>query len=434
MPTRYWPLDRGCKITSPFGPRTGGFHAGIDFGWDGGSAGKAVYAVQAGTVIMAGPAQGYGGGEPGAGWLVIDSDDSQGSGVFEYGHIIAEVGVGARVQAGQRIAHINPNRATNGGVDPHCHVSYMPYAYNPNTKQDWRGLLNGALYPGDTPPRPPAPSGITGDTLAEAWGRRAGVDYGGLAATCNAAMIQCGADTVNKAAMFLAQLGHESGGGYWREEIASGAAYEWRQDLGNTQPGDGVRFKGRSFIQITGRHNYTQLSRWAHARGLVPSPTFFVDNPPALASNEYVWLGAVWYFTEARPQFMAAADRGDLEACTRMVNGGLNGLDDRRNYFNRARALGARILPANDPGGFLMALTKEQQDRIYYELTNEFQSLFVDENGVQSEFRGTLGRYIQLVDAKTEAMRVRDAARDAEIARQGRVLDALAKAAGVKVQ
>lgn len=60
-PARFWPLESGRIITSPFGPRDGDIHTGVDFGWPGGSAGKPVYAIQAGTVIFAGAAQGYGG-------------------------------------------------------------------------------------------------------------------------------------------------------------------------------------------------------------------------------------------------------------------------------------------------------------------------------------------------------------------------------------
>lgn len=179
--------------------------------------------------------------------------------------------------------------------------------------------------------------------------------------------MRCGATTVNKAAMFLAQLGHESGGGVWREEIASGEAYNGRVDLGNTQPGDGPRYKGHSFIQITGRANHRNLSRWAFDQGIVPTPTYFEDDPEALTRNEYVWIGAIWYLTEARPGFMDAAERGDLEACTRMVNGGLNGLDDRRAYWDRARALGDRILPALTTGGdddFMSALTDDEQREV----------------------------------------------------------------------
>lgn len=166
MTARYWPLGVGRKVTSPFGNRPGGFHYGTDFGRDGGSAGMAVYAIQAGTVIHAGAAQGYG-GPSSAGWLVIDSDDSQGGGCLEYGHIIGEVGVGAKVKAGQRIGYINPDNKTNGGVAPHLHVSDMPKEYNPNTKQDPMKRLVGALEPGQTAPTvppvtTPAPSPPTG--------------------------------------------------------------------------------------------------------------------------------------------------------------------------------------------------------------------------------------------------------------------------------
>ena len=155
MPTRYWPLGGGRIVTSPFGPRDGGFHAGVDFGRNGGSAGMPVYAVQAGTVIYAGAAQGYGGPDP-AGWLVIDSSDAEGGGCLEYGHIVREVARGDHVQAGQRIGHINPSSVTNGGVAPHLHLSDMPRGYAPATKQDPMPRLRGALEPGTVPTTPPA--------------------------------------------------------------------------------------------------------------------------------------------------------------------------------------------------------------------------------------------------------------------------------------
>lgn len=155
---RYWPLGAGRIVTSPFGPRDGGTHTGTDFGFVGGSGGRAVYAVQAGTVIYAGAAQGYGGPDP-AGWLVIDSDEHQGGGVFEYGHIVREVGTGAKVAAGQRIGRINPDSGTNGGVSPHLHLSYMPREYNPARKQDPMPVLTGAAEPGSPTPPTQSPGG-----------------------------------------------------------------------------------------------------------------------------------------------------------------------------------------------------------------------------------------------------------------------------------
>lgn len=156
---RYWPMTDERVVTSPFGPRDGGHHSGVDFGVNGGSGGKAVYAIQSGTVIQAGAAAGYGGGAAGVGWLVIDSDDADGGGVYEYGHIVAAPGVvlGSRVNAGDMIAAINPDQGTNGGVAPHLHLAYMPREYNPNRKQDPIPVLEGCLEPGTPPPPPPPP-------------------------------------------------------------------------------------------------------------------------------------------------------------------------------------------------------------------------------------------------------------------------------------
>lgn len=150
-----WPLGAGRDITSKFGPRTGGFHAGVDFGRVGGSAGMPVYAVESGTVQYCGAAQGYGGPDP-AGWIVIDSA----SGAWEYGHIVREpwIAPGAKVVGGQRIAVINPNRETNAFTAPHLHLSYMPGGYDPNRKVDPLPYLSNAREPGTmTAPKPDRP-------------------------------------------------------------------------------------------------------------------------------------------------------------------------------------------------------------------------------------------------------------------------------------
>ena len=169
--------------------------------------------------------------------------------------------------------------------------------------------------------------------------------YQALLPAFTQAMRDAGITTVERAAHWCAQLGHESGGLRWMEEIASGAAYEGRRDLGNTVRGDGVRYKGRGPIQVTGRHNYTQVSRWAHDRGMVPTVTYFVDNPAQLASDRYGFIGPVWYWTAARPQLNSLADRGDVVGVTRAINGGTNGLQDRQARYNRCKAIGKALLP-----------------------------------------------------------------------------------------
>jgi predicted chitinase len=161
------------------------------------------------------------------------------------------------------------------------------------------------------------------------------------------AVMQCLAEsdcnTSDRVAMWCAQVGHESGGLRYMQELASGSAYEGRADLGNVQRGDGPRFKGHGPIQVTGRHNHAKCSEWAFGRGLVPSPTFFVDYPEQLASDKYGFLGVTWYWTTQRPM-NEAADARDLDRATRFVNGGLNGIDDRRKRYNNCLKMGDRLM------------------------------------------------------------------------------------------
>jgi len=166
----------------------------------------------------------------------------------------------------------------------------------------------------------------------------------------NIALVAASCTTVNRSAMFAAQVGHESAGLVYMEEIASGAAYEGRKDLGNTQSGDGTKFKGRGPIQLTGRHNYGEFGKWAKSRGLVSDANYFVNNPTAVATSTWGFLAASWYWTVARPKINAMCDAGDLEGVTRAINGGTNGLADRRTRWDRCRRLGNALLPIATAG------------------------------------------------------------------------------------
>lgn len=206
--------------------------------------------------------------------------------------------------------------------------------------------------------------------------------YTALAPAFASAMREAGCNTVERAAMWCAQLGHESGGLRWMEEIADGSAYEGRRDLGNVQAGDGRRFKGRGPIQVTGRYNYTELSKWAHSQGLIPSPTFFVDHPERLSDDTYGFLGPVWYWTVAR-DMNSYADRKDIVGATIAVNGGTNGFDDRRARWDRCLAMGDRLLrlaglPAGaDTEGSDDELTPDEKKMlrdVHRELTQRYPS------------------------------------------------------------
>lgn len=131
-------------------------------------------------------------------------------------------------------------------------------------------------------------------------------------------------------AHFLAQVGHESGELRYAEEIASGAAYEGRADLGNTQPGDGPRFKGRGLIQLTGRANYQTYGQ-AIGKDLVNNAQWTqVATDPNLAVDV-----ACWYWQTHN--LNQDADQDDITTITRRINGGLNGLDDRQRLLTRAK-------------------------------------------------------------------------------------------------
>lgn len=128
-------------------------------------------------------------------------------------------------------------------------------------------------------------------------------------------------------AHFLSQCAHESGEFKWVVEFASGKAYEGRADLGNTQPGDGVKFKGRGYIQLTGRANYQKFSKFCGED--------CVANPD-LVANKYPMMSAAYFFDSNK--LWSICDKGatetDVKAVTKRVNGGYNGLDDRQKHFN----------------------------------------------------------------------------------------------------
>ena len=128
---------------------------------------------------------------------------------------------------------------------------------------------------------------------------------------------------------FLAQLAHESAELRYMEEIASGAAYEGRADLGNTQPGGGKRYKGRGPIQLTGRANY---SKYGQLLGLD-----LVNNPTIAATREVGFriAGQFWKLNGLNE----LADQQQFKTITKRINGGYNGLDDRIKYYERAKTV-----------------------------------------------------------------------------------------------
>lgn len=155
----------------------------------------------------------------------------------------------------------------------------------------------------------------------------------------NAAMDQYGVDTPARIGMFLANVGHETGGLKWLQEIwgptPAQLRYEGRQDLGNTKPGDGKRFMGRGMFQTTGRANYRRLTERLRARLPQAEVPDFEATPELLALSAWAALSAADY-VDMR-SLNRFADRGAFVDYVKGVNGGTNGLEDRMRLWTAAQ-------------------------------------------------------------------------------------------------
>lgn len=146
-----------------------------------------------------------------------------------------------------------------------------------------------------------------------------------------AAMREFDINTPLRQAAFLAQVGHESGGLHWLVELwgptLAQRHYEDRDDLGNTIPGDGLRFRGRGLLQTTGRSNYLRTGK---ALGVD-----LIANPEKLAEPELASRSAGWFWRQNGCN--AFADKEQFVLLTRRINGGINGLEDRQKLYAAAK-------------------------------------------------------------------------------------------------
>ena len=149
----------------------------------------------------------------------------------------------------------------------------------------------------------------------------------GFAASLDQCAVRAALTSKLRLAHFLSQTAHESAGYKTTVEYASGAAYEGRRDLGNVIPGDGKRYRGRGLIQLTGRANYATYGAALNV-GLE-------GNPPLAAQFPYAALTAAEYWV--RRKINVPADLDDVVKVTKIINGGTNGLEDRKVRLSRAK-------------------------------------------------------------------------------------------------
>ena len=150
-------------------------------------------------------------------------------------------------------------------------------------------------------------------------------------------------DDIHSVAFLIGQVGVEADHFKTLEEYASGRAYEGRSDLGNTHPGDGVKFKGRAWLDVTGRHNYWNAT--IYCRHVLKRPEIDLTVTPDLPLTDPAVAMAMtaWFWSSGSPHYgnlSHVAKRYDgspasfehaLETITHAVNGGSNGLAERRN-------------------------------------------------------------------------------------------------------
>ena len=159
----------------------------------------------------------------------------------------------------------------------------------------------------------------------------------GVAKYFNQYAIEYGLTTPLRVCHFFAQAAHETAGFRTLEEYASGAAYEGRKDLGNTQKGDGKRFKGRGIFQLTGRANYIKYGKLLGVD--------LVNNPTVAEQPEISVRVALEYWKSRNINLNA--DKDDVVGATKKINGGTNGLADRKNYLRNAKDMYDILLVQN---------------------------------------------------------------------------------------
>lgn len=147
--------------------------------------------------------------------------------------------------------------------------------------------------------------------------------------------------TPERMSAFLAQVGHESGGLHYLIEIwgptPAQARYEGRTDLGNTEPGDGSKYRGHGLLQTTGRANHAcARDRLRDKFPMLDVPDFEAE-PTRLAEPQWAALSAADFWDEHG--LNALADAGDFVKITRRINGGLNGEAERLALYEAAKGV-----------------------------------------------------------------------------------------------
>ena len=165
---------------------------------------------------------------------------------------------------------------------------------------------------------------VTKEQLAAIWECSADLIHDYEIDEMNSCLAKYEITTAPRIRHFLSQTAHESGGGRYKKELASGEAYNNRSDLGNG-PTDGPKFKGAGYIQLTGRYGYSRLSKYLNDPRVMEGVEYVAENLPFTSAG---------YWWEDNKMNELIDSGADVLAVTKRVNGGTNGLADRQHYYD----------------------------------------------------------------------------------------------------
>lgn len=175
--------------------------------------------------------------------------------------------------------------------------------------------------------RPEVPSGYTYVTkrqLAEIWQCSPTLITDSEIVELNKCLETFQITTPSRIRHFLSQTAHESGGGRWKKELSDGWYLEGRTDIGNVYHGDGPKYKGAGYIQLTGRHNYQKFSDYIGDPKVMDGVDYVAETYPYTSAGYWWWSNGMNELCDKNPT---------VRQVTRRVNGGYNGLTDREHYY-----------------------------------------------------------------------------------------------------
>ena len=200
---------------------------------------------------------------------------------------------------------------------------YLESCVSPEVLSKFQDLYRNAKTEYTTPPVS-EDGPITKDTFAEITGHAAHLFTDTEVNDCNRLLIETGFISYPDATcMLLANIMHETGGMRWMSELSDGWAYEGRSDLGNTQSGDGPRFKGAGVLQLTGRYNYSRLHQALGDARIMEGCEY--------VSKTYPFMSARTWIEENH--LLEIAQTQGFDSVCRRINGGWNGYEDRLHYY-----------------------------------------------------------------------------------------------------